>query len=92
MRQGTCGCRECSLLEHERRVAYEHDSVPAFRKHCDDDAPAVLSSALPAGVLAAAAETLPVPPGDRLPRLPADMLPPLRDPEPPTPPPRLATA
>jgi hypothetical protein len=92
MRPGTCGCRECSLLEHERRVAHVHDSVPACRRHCDDDAPAVLSSALPAGLLAAAAETLFVPRGERMTHLKTDLPPPPRSFAPPTPPPRRATA
>jgi hypothetical protein len=92
MRPGTCGCRECSLLEHERRVAHEHDSVPACRTHCDDDAPAVMSSAFPASLLAAVAETLSVPRGERLSVLTMDTPPPLREPNPPTPPPRLGTA
>jgi hypothetical protein len=92
MRPGTCGCRECSLLEHERQVAHERDAVPAFKRHCDDDAPGVLSSALPVGLLAATADALFVPRGERVVPVPVEPRPPSPPHAPPTPPPRLATA
>jgi hypothetical protein len=92
MRPGTCGCRECSLLEHERQVAHEHESVPACRSHCDDDAPAVLSSALPVSLLASAVETLRVPRAERVVPLRTELRPPSTSHAPPTPPPRRATA
>jgi hypothetical protein len=89
---GKCGCSQCERLEEERRYAHAPNAVPALRSHCDDDAPAILFSALPAAALAYSAGVLPVPRGDRVSRLTTDVSPPAHNQRPPTPPPRRATA
>jgi hypothetical protein len=94
MKPGTCGCPECDKLERERRAENAPSPVPVLKRHCEDDAPAMpLGAPLPSGVLAASAvDALPLPAGDRVPVLRAPAFVTSPDVEPPTPPPRIATA
>jgi hypothetical protein len=89
---GKCGCPECERLERARQQAHAPDAVPTFRRDCDDDAPSVLFNALPAAALASRSETLPAPRGERVRPLNADGPPLSLYLDPPTPPPRLASA
>ena len=90
---GKCGCRACELAEQQRLSEHRTEALPALKRHCDDDAPAVpLGAALPSGVLAAASDdTLTVPRGDRVPVAATTTTGFFTDHPPPTPPPRLAS-
>jgi hypothetical protein len=90
MPEGKCGCPACDRLAQERQHEHAPGTIPAFKNHCDEDAPATPFAALPTGVLAPAVAVLPVPMGDRVGRVAFRLRPTLRDPEPPTPPPRIA--
>jgi hypothetical protein len=92
MPAGKCGCPACERAERERLSEHRSEAAPTFKRHCDDEAPAMpLGAALPAGVLAAAsAAALPVPRGDRLPVAAATASLFTTEQPPPTPPPRIA--
>ncbi len=90
MKPGTCGCPDCARLEQQ-----EHDdraplSVPALRRTCDDDTPALGSSALPDAVVPLAATMPPVPLTGSAARLEPSLHPASGEDRPPTPPPRHA--
>jgi hypothetical protein len=89
---GKCGCPDCERLEEQRQRDLAPSVLPALRRHCDDDAPAILVAALPAMALTSSVGVLPVPRGDRVSRLSRDVPPPHPSPDPPTPPPRRVTA
>ncbi len=93
MAPGKCGCPECAKLERERLAEHVPGPVPAFKRHCDDEAPAMpLGAPLPAGVVGGdVLALLPPPAGDRVRVAAAVRLVPSVDHEPPTPPPRIAT-
>jgi hypothetical protein len=91
MAPGKCGCPECARAEHERLRERLPDAVPVVKGDCEKDAPAMAFAALPAGPLPPAWSVLPVPSGERIPMSATSTVPFDTTPEPPTPPPRLAS-
>jgi hypothetical protein len=91
MPAGKCGCPECDRLEQERRHEHASLAVPALKRHCNDDAPAIPFGVLPAGVLGASAvAAVPAERGDRIRVRAVRVSPDSLRLRPPTPPPRFA--
>ena len=90
---GKCGCPACDRAEQQRLSEHMTEVVPVLKRHCEDEAPAMLlGAALPAGVLAASSDvTMTIPRGDRIPVATTTTFGYSTDDSPPTPPPRSAS-
>lgn len=92
MKPGTCGCPECARLEKQRQDDERPRPYPVFKPSCDPASVLAVAGAAPFVLAASPGAMLPAPRATVLRDAPGFALATQITLEPPTPPPRIASA